>query len=58
MPDRWTAEQLPAIDWEPDQRPARTPEMRGAERLDLRACGLTAHEMHTMTTVKISKKYL
>lgn len=58
MPDRWIVDELPDLHWEPDHTPARTPDMRAAERLDLRSCGLTAHEMHTMTTVTLTGSYL
>ncbi|MER6350602.1 hypothetical protein ABT186_01800 [Streptomyces sp. NPDC001634] len=58
MADRWTADELPGLLWEPDHTPARTLDMRAAERLDLWACGLTAWQLHTMTDLKISEEYL
>ncbi|WP_265560788.1 hypothetical protein [Streptomyces hygroscopicus] len=52
---------VPAIDWTDvcgDTQPDPTPEMRSAERRDLWGCGLTADQMHHMTTVTPKPEYL
>lgn len=56
MPDRWTASALPATRWDVPDEPDE-PRIAAPHR-DLWGCGLTADQMHTMTTIKTAGEYL